>query len=56
MSKAETDADVSAGGGLDKEWPHSCTAAGIPDARSLASQHLPQGCVLLAFLISGFGP
>lgn len=37
VSKAETHAGLSAGGGLDKEWPPSCTAAGIPDARGLAS-------------------
>lgn len=52
----QTHADVSAGGGLDKEWPPSCTAAGITNARGLSSQHLPHGCMLLAFLTSGFGP
>lgn len=56
MSNAETHADVSSGGGLDKEWPLSCTVVGIPDAMGLPSQHLPHGYMLLAFLTLGFGP
>lgn len=53
VSNAETHADGSAGGGLNKEW-HSCIAMGIPDARSGLSTPI-NGCVLLAFLTSEFG-